>query len=140
MKRYSRTVAQQCRYYEVNNIFEYMVETYLNGNITTFGELYRELCKEARKDFIDFLLSVTFETVICAWDEKIPALLIRLVNTLLFCRTEEELRQSIDKLRETTELDEFFTYGYGSHHFWCNQRISKGSVQFIQSRLFIATF
>lgn len=75
-----------------------------------------------------------------AWDEKIPALLIRLVNTLLFCRTEEELRQSIDKLRETTELDEFFTYGYGSHHFWCNQRISKGSVQFIQSRLFIATF
>ena len=51
MKRYSRTVAQQCRYYEVNNIFEYMVETYLNGNITTFGELYRELCKEARKDY-----------------------------------------------------------------------------------------
>ena len=44
-------------------------------------------------------MNVTFETVICAWDEKIPALLIRLVNTLLFCRTEEELRQSIDKLR-----------------------------------------
>ena len=61
-------------------------------------------------------MNVTFETVICAWDEKIP------------------------ELRETTELDEFFTYGYGSHHFWCNQRISKGSVQFIQSRLFIATF
>ena len=57
MKRYSRTVAQQCRYYEVNNIFEYMVKTYQNGNITTFGELYRELCKEARKDFIGFLLS-----------------------------------------------------------------------------------
>ena len=44
-------------------------------------------------------MNVTFETVICAWDEKIPALLIQLVNTLLFCRTEEELRQSIDKLR-----------------------------------------
>ena len=25
-------------------------------------------------------MNVTFETVICAWDEKIPALLIRLVN------------------------------------------------------------
>ena len=70
-------------------------------------------------------MNVTFETTICAWDEKIPALLIRLVNTLLFCRTEEELRQSINKLRETTELDEFFTYGYGSHHFWCNQRFPK---------------
>lgn len=52
-------------------------------------------------------MNVTFETTICAWDEKIPALLIRLVNTLLFCRTEEELRQSINKLRETAELDEF---------------------------------
>ena len=50
-------------------------------------------------------MNVTFETTICAWDEKIPALLIRLVNTLLFCRTEEELRQSINKLRETAELD-----------------------------------
>lgn len=29
-KRRSKTVEQQCRYYEVGNIFEYMVETYLN--------------------------------------------------------------------------------------------------------------
>lgn len=57
MKRYGKTVAQQCRYYKVSNIFEYMVETYLNDNITTFEKLYRELCKEARKYFIDFLLS-----------------------------------------------------------------------------------
>jgi len=28
-KRRSKTVEQQCRYYEVGNIFEYMVETYL---------------------------------------------------------------------------------------------------------------
>mgnify|MGYP000452966526 CR=1 FL=1 len=60
-------------------------------------------------------MNVTFETVICAWDEKIPALLIRLVNTSL-CRRKRNSVQSIDKLRETTELDEFFTYGYGSHH------------------------
>ena len=45
MKRYSKTVAQQCKYYEVD------------GNITVFEKLFRELCKEARKDFIDFLLS-----------------------------------------------------------------------------------
>lgn len=43
MKRYSKTIAQQCRYYEVENIFEYMVETYINGNISSFEELYREL-------------------------------------------------------------------------------------------------
>ena len=41
----------------MDNIFEYMVETYINGNFGTFRELYKELCKDARKDFIDFLLS-----------------------------------------------------------------------------------
>ena len=56
-KRSSKTAAQQCRYYEVDNIFVYMVETYINGNISTFRELYHELGKETRKDFIDFLLS-----------------------------------------------------------------------------------
>ena len=56
-KRSSKTVAQQCRYYEVDNIFVYMVETYINGNISVFRELYRELNKDARRDFTDFLLS-----------------------------------------------------------------------------------
>ena len=54
-KRRSKTAAQQCRYYEVGNIFEYMVETYINGNISVFRELYHELNKDARKDFIDFI-------------------------------------------------------------------------------------
>lgn len=56
-KRSSKTISQQCRYYEVENIFEYMVEVYLNGNISSFGELYRELNKDARKDFIDYIFS-----------------------------------------------------------------------------------
>ena len=56
-KRSSKTVERQCRYYEVGNIFVYMVETYINGNISVFRELYRELNKDARKDFMDFLLS-----------------------------------------------------------------------------------
>ena len=56
-KRSSKTAVQQCRYYEVDNIFEYMVETYLNGNISVFRELYPELNKDARTDFTDFLLS-----------------------------------------------------------------------------------
>ena len=55
--RNSRTLAQQCRYYEVANIFEYMVETYINGIFSTFRRLYHELNKDARKDFMDFLLS-----------------------------------------------------------------------------------
>ena len=31
--------------------------TYLNGNMSVFRGLYHELNKDARKDFIDFLLS-----------------------------------------------------------------------------------
>ena len=56
-KRHPKTVEQQCTCYEVGNIFEYLVETYINGNFSTFRELYKELRKDARKDFIDFLLS-----------------------------------------------------------------------------------
>ncbi len=57
MKRYGKTVAQQCKYYKVGNIFEYMVETYLNGNISTFKALYKELCGEAKRDFIQYAFS-----------------------------------------------------------------------------------
>ena len=57
MKRRSKTIAQQCRYYEVDNIFEYMVSVYLNGNISIFGELYKELYRKDRKEFILYLFS-----------------------------------------------------------------------------------
>ena len=50
MKRRSKTIAQQCRYYEVDNIFEYMVSVYLNGNISAFRELYKELNRKDRRD------------------------------------------------------------------------------------------
>ena len=56
-KRRNKTASQQCKYYEVDNIFEYMAETYINGNISNFKELYQELNKDARKDFTDFLLN-----------------------------------------------------------------------------------
>lgn len=57
MKRYGKRIAQQCNHYEVGNIFEYMVETYLNGNISTFKTLYKELCGEAKEDFIRYAFS-----------------------------------------------------------------------------------
>ena len=57
MKRRSKTIAQQCKYYEVDNIFEYMVSVYLNGNISAFRELYKELNRKDRKEFILYLFS-----------------------------------------------------------------------------------
>ena len=57
MKRRSKTIAQQCRYYEVDNIFEYMVSVYLNGNISAFWELYKELNRKDKKELILYLFS-----------------------------------------------------------------------------------
>ena len=57
MKRRSKTIAQQCRYYEVDNIFKYMVSVYLNGNISAFWELYKELNRKDKKEFILYLFS-----------------------------------------------------------------------------------
>ena len=41
-KRRNKAASQQCKYYEVDNIFVYMVETYINGNFSSFKELYHE--------------------------------------------------------------------------------------------------
>lgn len=53
--RRNKSVAQQCRCYEVENIFEYMVSVYINGNITPFRELYKELCTDAQKQFVEYV-------------------------------------------------------------------------------------
>lgn len=68
--RRGKTAAQQCRHYEVDNIFEYMVSTYINGNITSFEELHKELNREAKKDFIDYLFN---EVIPARWIEIIQA-------------------------------------------------------------------
>lgn len=51
-KRKSKTLEQQARYYEVDDISEYMVETYLNGNISTYRQLFQELRAESRREFV----------------------------------------------------------------------------------------
>ena len=56
-QRHSKTASQQRRYYEVDNILEYMVDPYINGNIPSFKDSYRELTKGARRDFVDFIFN-----------------------------------------------------------------------------------
>ena len=55
--RRGKTVAQQCKYYEVDNIYEYMVSTYINGNINSLKKLHKELNRGARKEFISYCFS-----------------------------------------------------------------------------------
>lgn len=57
MKRYGKTAIQQNAYYEVANIYEYMVENYINGNFEQFHKLSKELCCDAKRDFIRYCFS-----------------------------------------------------------------------------------
>lgn len=70
--RRGKTVAQQCRYYEVENIFEYMVSVYINGNITPFREQYQELCTDAKKQFIEYV-----------FDEVSPAYQLEIIRATI---------------------------------------------------------
>ena len=55
--RREKSAAQQCKYYEVENIFEYMFSVYIKGNITPFRELYQELSGDAKREFISYCFS-----------------------------------------------------------------------------------
>ena len=63
--RHSKTPSKQCRYYEVDNIFEYMYEIYINGNHSQLKTLYKELRREARKEFIAFCLKWSVPNTEC---------------------------------------------------------------------------
>ena len=62
-KRHGKTFVQQSKYYGVDNIFEYMVETYLNGNISIYRQLYYELKPAGRKLFISWLFHTELNAI-----------------------------------------------------------------------------
>ena len=53
--RRNKTIMQQCRYYGVKNIFEYMAETYINGNHIQFSKMFKELNNDGRANFVDWM-------------------------------------------------------------------------------------
>ena len=41
----------------------------------------------------------------------------KVINAITLSDNEEDLRSATNKIAKETELDKFFAYGYGSHHF-----------------------
>ena len=41
----------------------------------------------------------------------------RVINAITLSDNEEDSRSATNKIAKETELDKFFAYGYGSHHF-----------------------
>ena len=67
-------------------------------------------------------MKTEIENVIFNWSDEIPPILVRVINAITLSGNEEELRTAIGKIAEETELDKFFAYGYGAHHFWLKHR------------------
>jgi len=67
-------------------------------------------------------MKTEIENIIYNWTDEIPNILIRVINAITLSDNKEELRTAIGKIAEETELDKFFAYGYGKHHFWLTHR------------------
>lgn len=63
--RRSKTATQQAKYYEVESIFDYMLDSYINGNFSQLINLYLELSRNARADFVGYCLQDENKTVGC---------------------------------------------------------------------------
>lgn len=85
-------------------------------------------------------MNVTIESSFCPYCDEVTEIYFRLTNTILFASDENELRQGIYKLKSQAPLDDYFVYGFGSHHLWVHQRKVSDPTQPFRHRLLKAEF
>ena len=85
-------------------------------------------------------MEVRIESMICVWDDKIPTLFLEFVNLLTLSTSEEVLRKSVKEFAEKHELDKFFLYGFGSHHFYLLQRYTSNNEMVMKNRVLSVHF
>ena len=84
-------------------------------------------------------MKVQIEGIIHNRADEIPNIIVRVINTINISENKEELQTSLLQISQETELDKFFVYGYGAHHFWLtHRRLSNGEP--MKHRLLIAEF
>ena len=84
-------------------------------------------------------MKAEIESIVCNWVDEIPNILVRVINAITLSANEGELRTAVKRIVEETELDKFFAYGYGAHHFGLTHlRLSNGEPK--EHRLLIANF
>ena len=85
-------------------------------------------------------MNVIIESLIFDFDDKIRAVVLDLINRILLTRNETELRETIAVCAERTDLNKFFLYGYGKHHFWVKQRLVSDPAKTFDQRMMIVNF
>lgn len=84
-------------------------------------------------------MEVRFESMVCLWDDTIPKMFLEFVNLLTLATGEEQLRRSVKDFAEKHELDKFFLYGFGSHH-WVHQRYTSDPEMVMRNRVLSVHF
>ncbi|QUB76060.1 hypothetical protein J5A58_03525 [Prevotella melaninogenica] len=84
-------------------------------------------------------MKTEIENIIYDYADEISHILIRVINAITLSDSKEELRSAINKIAKETELDKFFVYGYGAHHFWLTHRRLSNDEP-MEHRLLIADF
>ena len=85
-------------------------------------------------------MEVIIEHSFCPYCEEVTNLYFRIINTILFSGNEAELRTSMERLKNETLLDKYFTYGYGSHHLWICQRRASDKNKIFKNRIMLTRF
>lgn len=85
-------------------------------------------------------MKVTIENVFCRYSDKATDIYFRIINTILFSIDEAELRTSMERLKTETLLDDYFVFGYGSHHLWVCQRRPSDQTKIFENRVIMAEF
>lgn len=85
-------------------------------------------------------MNVTIESLFCSYCDEVAETFLRLIDTILLASDENELRQGIENLRTRVPLDDYFVYGFGSHHLWVHQRKVSDPTQQFKHRLLKAEF
>lgn len=85
-------------------------------------------------------MNVTIESLFCSYCDEVAEIYLRLIDTILLASDENELRQGIENLRTRVPLDDYFVYGFGSHHLWVHQRKVSDPTQQFRNRLLKAEF
>ena len=85
-------------------------------------------------------MNVIIEHIFCRYSDEATALYFRIINVILLSSNEDELRASMEKLKQKTNLDEYFIYGFGKHHIWVCLRKPSDRNKVFENRVLMAQF
>ena len=85
-------------------------------------------------------MDVKIESLMFGWDERIPEVLVKFINSVTLTKDEQDLSELVKVFAQSKEFNRFFAFGYGSSHFWFKQRMASDPDKCMENRLLIVEF